>query len=318
MKKVIYLLLATMLMVGCSGGGGTTTSSTDIPGGTTGGGTGGGGGTFTGPVGYITVTLPEGVKGPTTMVPVRSGAPTFQSLRNMFRVVVKRMDVVDTTDEEGNPITINVEAFRVVQDSLSTQSVTIAVPAGTGYVVEVLTYNLSGTIRSMLEYGKTDPFNVVPGNNPGQPLTLAAVSTFITMTVQDNVTKVAVDNVTTGFPYNVNVVKTVPLRQKFYLTQTANTTTWPIASFVVGYDTNLGVNMLTASNVSFIALPVAVASNLYLQGQFFIDDSLLSAQERVTNPPVWPNWRINWPDPAYNVQVGVPLLLPGNVPIIIN
>ena len=316
MKKALLLSLVALLMVGCGGGGGTTTSSNGIPGGDT----GGGGGTPTGPVGYITVVLPEGTKGPATLVPVRSGAPSFQSLRNMFRVVVKRMDVVPSEDEEGNPITINVEAFRVVKDSLSTEAVTIAVPAGSGYVVEVLTYNLpsGGTVRSMLEYGKTAAFDVVPGDNPGQPLTLTPVSTFITMTIQDNVTRAAVTNVTSGFPYNVNLVKTVPLRQKYYLGQTANAASWPIASFVVGYDTDLGVHMLTASNVSFTAPTVVETSNLYLQGQFFIDDSLLSAQERVTNPPVWPNWRINCPDPAYNEQVGVPLLQPGIISIIIN
>ena len=316
MKKVFYLLIVALLMVGCGGGGETTTSSSGIPGGDTGGNTGGNGDTLTGPVGYITVTLPEGVKGPSTLVAVRDGAPTLPSLRNAFRVVAKRSDIVNRIDEEGNPYSVLVEILRVVRDSPSSGTVSIAVPAGAGYTVEVLTYDNSATLKRMLEYGRTAPFDVVPGDNPEKDLRLYPVSTFITMTVQDNVSRAAVDNVTAGFAYNVNVVKTVPLRQKFYLTQTANAGPWPIDSFVVGYDIDLGVHVLTASNVSFAAPIVVTDSNLYLQGQFFIDDSLLSDSERIPRtPPTWSNWRIDCPDPAYNEKVGVRLLRPGNVPI---
>lgn len=316
MKKVFFLLMVALLVIGCGGGGETTTSSSGIPGGDTGGNTGGNGGTITGPVGYITVTLPEGVKGPSTLVAVRDGAPTFQALRNAFRVVAKRSDIVNGIDEEGNPYSVRVESLRVVQDSPAVGTVRIAVPAGAGYTVEVLTYDNSATLKHMLEYGITAPFDVVPGANLPQDLKLYAVSTFITMTVQDAVTRASVDNLTAGFAYNVNVVKTVPLREKFYLTQTDNTSLWPIDSFVVGYGTDNGVHMLTALNVSFTAPNPGVTSNLYLQGQFFIDDSLLSDSERIPKtPPTWSNWRIDCPDPAYNVNVGVPLLLPGDVPI---
>ena len=126
----------------------------------------------------------------------------------------------------------------------------------------------------------------------------------------------APDNVVSALSYSVSISKTVPLRSQYYLSQYESTALWPtISDFVGGYGSP-GAVQRTLGVVSFTAPTVAAQSNLYLQGQFFIDDSLLSDVERVpATPPTWSNWRINCPDPAYTEDVNSILLLPGNVVI---
>lgn len=303
MKKALILSLVALLMVGCGGGGGTTTTSSDIPGGDT----GGGGGTPTGPVGYITVSFP-GPSAPETRVPVASGGlTTIAGLRDHFRIVVKQVAEVVAQDEEGNPYTITTELQRIVVDNTIPGSVQVAVRPGDGYTAEVLTYHQVLPINNMLEYGKSIVFSVVSGQNTAVAMTLTPVSEYITMT--------APNDVVSGLTYNVATVKTVPLRPEYFLSQAASTSAWPIPDFVAGYGAG---TLRTSGNVTLTAPVVGTAQNLYLQGQFFIDDSLLKDTERKTaTPPTWSNWRINCPDPAYTESVESILLLPGTVTIVL-
>jgi len=240
------------------------------------------------------------------MVPVTGGGlATIASLRDHFRVVVKQVAEVVVQDEEGNDFTITTELRRVVVDNTIPGSVQIAVPPGDGYTAEVLTYQQVLPINNMLEYGKSTVFSVVSGQNTAVAMTLTPVFEYITMT--------APDNVVSGLTYNVATVKTVPLRLQYFLSQAASTTAWPIPAFVAGYGSLEGVQR-TSGNVTLIAPVVGTAQNLYLQGQFFIDDSLLSdAERKLATPPTWTNWRINCPDPAYTESVASILLLPGTV-----
>jgi hypothetical protein len=306
MKKAFFLLLVALLMVGCGGGGGTTSSS-DIPG----GGAGGGGGTVSGPVGYITVSFP-GPAAPETLVPVRAGGlATIAGLRDHFRLVVRQMATVQFLDEEGNLVNALVETRRYIADNTVPGSLRMAVSPGDGYTAEVLTYHQSGSVNNMLEYAISNVFAVVSGADTAVSMALIPVSQYITMT--------APDNVVSGLSYSVSTSKTVPLRSQYYLSQFESTALWPtITNFVAGYGSP-GAVQRTLGAVSFTAPTVLAQSRLYLQGQFFIDDSLLSAAERApTTPPAWSNWRINCPDPAYTDNVSSTLLLPGTISIIIN
>jgi len=302
---------AMSILAGCGGGG---TSTSGIPSDGSGGGTGGGGGIVpSGPVGYITVSF-SGSSAPATMVPVRTGGlATIAGLRTHFRVVVRRVVQQEILDEENNPATINVEVLRAVQDNVIDGVVQIAVPAATGYTAEVLTYDQEGSINYMLEYWKSNLFDLASGQNftPTWAINGAAVSTFINMSLPDNVTS--------RFSYTASVTKTVPLRQTYYLTQQESIATWPIADFnpiaAAGYGTPDSIPR-TVPTVSLTAPIVDIAQNLYLQGQFFIDDSLLKDAERLpATTPAWSNWRINCPDPRYNDNVVSTLLLPGYVTI---
>lgn len=192
-----------------------------------------------------------------------------------------------------------------MQDNTILGSIQLAVPPGDGYTVELLTYQLSGSIRNMLQYGQSGTFTVASGQSASVSVTLNPVSQYITMT--------APDNVVTGYAYSVSISNTVPLRSQYNLSQIDNTASWPIPNFVNGYGTG---TERTATSVSFTAPTVTGQSNVYLQGQFFIDDSLLSASELLpATPPTWSNWRINCPDPAYTQEGRSLLLLPGTIVI---
>lgn len=313
MKKFACLCIGILLfgIMGCGGGGGTTTTAI-APGGDGGGGTGGGGETFTGPVGFITVSILS-PSGPTTKVPLSTGGQTaINSLRDHFRVVVKQVADFTYLDEENNPFTVRTEVRRIVLDNTIPGTLQIAVPPGidNDYTVEVLTYQQNGlTYKKLLQYGKSAPFSVRSGVTTPVELTLIPIAQYITMT--------APSNVVSGFAYNISIDKTVPLRSQYYLSQTDNISAWPISDFVAGYGPT--GTQRTSGSVSFTAPTVAAQSNLYLQGQFFIDDSLLSAQELLpATPPTWSNWRINCPDPAYTEAVTSILLLPGSIDVIIN
>jgi hypothetical protein len=288
--------------MGC-GGGATTTSG--IPGGGSGGEIGGGGEVVTGPVGYITISMQP--DGPAPNVPLATGGQaTITGLRDHFRVVVKQVLDVEIIDEENNPYIVRTELRRIVQDNTIPGSVQIAVPPGDGYTVELLTYDQAGSINNMLQYGQSATFSIASGVNTLVPVTLNPVSQYVTIT--------APDNVVTGFAYSVSIGKTVPLRSPYYLSQLDNTASWPIPNFVAGYGTGI---QRTATSVSFTAPAVTAQSNVYLQGQFFIDDSLLNASELAAGAAAWSNWRINCPDPAYTQSVRSILLLPGTIGVII-
>ena len=307
MKRSAFVFIGVMLFVfmGCGGGvGGTGTSG--IPGGVGGGGTGGGGDVATGPVGYITVSMQP--DGPEPNVPlVAGGQATIRGLYTHFRVVVKQVVDVEYLDEENNRITVRTELRREVADGARGGTVSIGVPPGDGYTVELLTSAQAGSINNMLEYGRSATFSLTSGETKSITLTLLPVSSFITID--------APDNVVTGYTYGVSINKTVPLRSQYYLSQTASTGPWPIIpNFVDG----TGIPS-TATSVTFTAPPATLPSdNVYLQGQFFIDDSLLNASELVAGPAAWSNWRINCPNPVYTQEVKSILLQPGSVGVIIN
>jgi hypothetical protein len=335
MKKAFYLLLVTLLLVGCGGGGGTSTSSNGIPSGDT-----GGGGGISEPVGIIRVVFTG--SGPAASAPVLQDNVTLESGYSLapelgFRVSVSKYvtDIIligyTKVYEEGDvptPIyrTVTTRTYFNSLDNTAPGEISLKVPVDTGYLIEVVSYDKDPKSISvtppfqMIRYGYVDNVSVKEGANPivlgpsptgnGRPFSPIADNTILFSRTQ---------TITGSFEYTMTVTynSKVPLKDQFNFSDKLNGS----GSFDF-IDANIdntlkkiGVPFTDNAPVVINVLPDGSSNdNVYFQGQFYINDSMLSNKEQ--GEKAWKNFRLNAPAP-YNNDIYQKLLLPADVQITI-
>jgi len=304
MKKLrgLVILGSALFLFGCGGGGTTTTTSNSgsNPDSTNGG-----------PVGYITIKLSN--NGPRTLNFAHYSTPTTTPvlpLADSLRVVIKNNALVPVTtqgfDDNGDPITntthVLKEVTRIVKDyDLTYDAVngyaivggaTVPVPPGDHYTVEVLSSdkvkdasnNVVG--HTMLKYGNSGEFQVTGGATATPAITVTAIAPAITPPMS---------GILSLNPYTVSLTKPAEIRNTWYLEQSLS----PITSLYLYNPAD------TAGNGTGITLTALFLANntptqqLYLQGLFFIDDSLLDSTEINDANKTWTKWTLNYPNPTH-------------------
>lgn len=330
MKKALFLSLVALLMIGCGGGGGTTTSSSS--------GETGGGGSISGPMGTIRVVFSGSGPAPSAPVLLNDNVTLTNPYstgslgeEHGFRVSVSKY-VTDNvligytkTFEEGDIPTpiynlVTTRTFFRAFDNTAPGEITIKVPVDSGYLIEVVSYDQDPITASppfqMRRYGYKDNVTVNEGYNPitlgpsptnnGRPFTPIADNTILFSRSQ---------TITGGQEYTMTVTynSKVPLKDYFNFADKLNES----SSFVF-LDANIDntlkkIGVPFTDNAPFVinTLPDGSSNdNVYFQGQFYINDSMLSADEQRNKK--WKNFRLNAPA-TYNNDISQKLFLPGDV-----
>jgi hypothetical protein len=285
MKKLfglsILMLITALLLFGCSGGNGGNDAN---------------------PAGYSSVD-PEGGNGPTAstgfllinfvhgQTPVKAPPSRTATLPapDKIRVVVRNgiSSTIVTTDydAEGEPIssstTVWATTYKQIADIAVPGSASIPVDHGTGYLVDIISYQ-SGARNVILKYGNARNINIVSGQSTTVFVTLNPIDTTIT----------APASVDSGTAYTVAVNNNVfPLRRD---TKNLRVSTGAAISDLFDYSGSLISFQLQAPILGWTDTPVSI----YYQGLFFIDDELL---DPVKNPAtdVWSKWAYYYPNPTF-------------------
>lgn len=307
--KRLALVLAVILSFafsGCGGGGGSPSAGLGGAGGGDfgGGGNAGGGGTLPGPTGTVTVRI----SGADRAMPLKDGAPPLPDWTDVRIIVQQEYD-----DGEGNVSLIR----RGLENLLATGAgtATFTVPAGDSYTVVVLFTSVAGNVHTMLAYGKSDPFSVLPGTDAQVALTAKAIYEYINIAPPLTVTN--------GQTYPVYTTATGPVEQGYYHLKTANgdATTGGSTPFGNEYTSVTGdiygsvVAYFTAPNVGSVPSGYNIGTayenmyNLHFQGKFFANSSVLIAGE---NPL---DWSFTAPNYIYNDPVLTHLVPDGGIVI---
>ena len=319
MRKIGWWLLPTLFLfvLGCGGGEQATTS---------GGGTTGGEPALPAGYGLIKLTIHQGntgapVVGPRALAP--SGPlPAADNVRIAARLV--RTQTVPETDPDtgvptGNLITFTSEVYRKIVDvSLPVpppSTVSIAVPAAPGYVVEVVSSKLaavgSDNVHILLKYGKSDPVDVTAGVESTATITATPIADGLTITLPDNV--IAGDRYT--FPVAID---NVPLRGSFFMNQSVDNVnnSTPPTTFVS--DNSSRSASFTAQTLTTLPPGGADHWDLYIQGLFYMDPTWQSSTESGNWYKkfvfYYPNRVAGWTDP----YLTTPLYPLGTVNITVN
>jgi len=305
MKKSLLLLLVPLLfLIGCGGGPGDTMTG-DF--GSTGDlGTPSGGGTVAN-AGNLTITLPtvQSVQ-PLALVPT----DTLGS-RTDARFVVRKTESVttetpvteyvctwllDPSDPDYLPAddpeaecfdrvvpgefiitTVDTETYKQIVDLELTNgggTVSISVPPGSGYTLEILTsvWLDSENLNLMWEYDKSAPFDIDSGVSTSVPMTLSQNLATLTLPI---------DPVVSGDSYVVTCSKTEALRDQWYVRQVVDgtgledlSTSWFLRD---GYD--LGVGGTGDISLQAPSMTGSAGSTVWNHGQFYINANLLRPGE---------------------------------------
>lgn len=323
MKKVA-LLLSALFLFGCGAGGGTSTT------GSTSGGTSGGSGSSSSSQ-SVTLKLVEGTKAAALFAADQADTATQANsvrivARNVQTVLVQDVTYDGATDSyvPSNPPTYHSETkeiFRQVSDLNYTPggSVTINLPVGYSYEIDVLTNALDGSgNHTMLKYGTTGTTNLVAvaaGATTSASITLNPLSALYNFNVDPGV----------GF--------TLPLSNaKYNLTvapTAANTGNRPFSTnsikvlqdlvttnFISTTFSSSGKNGAIGSAIVFTAPSTTVptvnggsTAKLYFSGIFNIDSSMLDTGKNESNA----KWVRIYPDPSLNENASCDLTILGSV-----
>jgi len=305
MRKIGWWLLPTLFLfvLGCGGGDQTTSGTTP-----------GGGGEPALPAGYglIKLTIHQGntgapIEGPRALAPT-GPLPAADNVRIAARLV--RTQTVPETDPDtglptGNLITFTSEVYRKIVDvSLPvppSSTVSIAVPAAPGYLVEVVSSRFaavgSDNVHIMLKYGKTTtPVDVTAG--------VESTATIVANPIADGLTITLPDNVIAGSKYTFGVaIDNVPLRGNFNINQFVDNVNNAAPPSIFVFDNSSKIPSFTAQTLTTRPPSAADHWDLYFQGLFTIDPTWQKDTE-LSNTNwykkfvfYYPNRNTGWVDP---------------------
>ncbi|MBM2827832.1 MAG: hypothetical protein HW408_364 [Actinobacteria bacterium] len=327
MKKVLFLVLVTLLMVGCGAGGGTTTSGVSGDGG---GGGNGGGVVPSGPVGTITVTFP-GSPAPQAAVYVTDPTPPLPGfapmLEKAFRVTASRYETTSTIvgytgDDPPEPIlsTVTTRTFFVSADNTVPGSVTLQVPVYTGpngYLIEVVSFSdnvlnpsfdnvFDPSSTQMIRYGHLDNVQITETGGVNAITLYPIAHQMIRFSSSDLIT--ALTEYSMLVTYNtVTLSGRVPLRNNFnFLDNTSNTFVFPS-----NVTDNASLTYTVGRSFTRTAPAGFAGDNVYFQGQFYISDSMLTDGEE--RGRLWRKYRLNAPDLTIHNPIYQGLNQPGTI-----
>lgn len=310
MKKSLLLLLVPFLFLyGCGGGPGDMVTGDLGATGDLGGTAGSGSGTVV-DAGNLTITLPT-----VQAVQPMALVPTDGLQRTDARFVVRKTEPVitetpvtenvctwelDPADPDYLPIddpeaecfdrvvpgefittTVDTETYKQIVDLELTDgggTVSIFVPPGSGYTLEILTsvWLDSETLNLMWEYDQSAPFDIASG-----------VTTTVPMTLSQNLATLAlpVDPVVSGDFYVVACTKTEALRDQWYIRQTVDPSDLS-ASWFLHDNFDFGVG---GTGDIPLQAPIETGSaaagqfvpdwTVWHHGQFYINSNLLKSGE---------------------------------------
>ena len=284
---ISILFTFALVQLGCGSGGGKAASSN---GGNTGGG---GGGSQPGPATSFTLKLIDSDQNLHAMGLKTSSFGTLPTPTDV-RVVIRTFGTVTThtlvceTDNFDNiipstcvdvPQTIFTETYRDIQDVPYSTSVTVGIPAGTGYQLDVITSQIqSGTTTShnILRYGNLTNVDIVTGQSTSATIIMTPLSGILNMTVADVVTS----------------------NQNFIVTLNDALPIEPVYNMIMSFGTYTPSVVTSATNTCTFTAPAAyTAGTVGLQGQFTLNRSFLKTGEL----PV--QWTRLFPIATYNEQV---------------
>jgi hypothetical protein len=273
MKKALSLVLlfAGLLLYGCGSSGDANTSSNGST----------GGGSPSGSVGGFTLKLVDSdnsinpAAGITTIAGIFSaGNASFPSSPTDVRVVIRKYDTVASTitvcqyDDNGDivpgtcvlqPTTINMLVYNDIQDVKYTGggSVSVGIPQGTGYTIDVITSLSSSGTHTILKYGQASNVTV-DSSHTSASITMMRVGDILNMTVPDSV-------ISRG-QYNVTLNNTLPFAPSYTMN----------AIFSNGTDTASTSTVTTSSQTCSFTAPTAYSpGNINFQGVFNINKAFL-------------------------------------------
>lgn len=237
MKKSLLLLLVPFLFLyGCGGGG-----AGDVLTGDSGAPAGGSGSYTVADAGNLTITFPtvQSVQ-PLGLVSTIDPNTDLPYVRTDARLVVRKTETVDIATpvyiEECDPVDIldcslvptgefthdfvQQEVFKQIVDKGLVGgggTVSMSVPPGVGYTLEVLTsvWEETEQINLMWEYAKSAPFDIVSG---------ATTDVSITLTSELATLSLPTDPVESGASYDVSCTKSEALRDQWYVRQVVDET----------------------------------------------------------------------------------------------
>jgi hypothetical protein len=304
MKKVA-LLLSVLFMFGCGSGGGTTTSTN------TGGNPAGGNGTV--PLASFTLKLVESdSKTPAKTVVEGTSVPSANSIRVIARQFGTAQEEIFEYDAINDSYTSydpkqyqtvqGVEIFKKVTDQVYTtgSTVTVNLPAGTGYTLDVITSNVYAPGKHMmLKYGSVTSVDI-GGTSGSVSIPIFGFSDLTSPLVNFTATP---DPITSENNYNLNVTVAKLLNPNYKIRQ-------DLSNFAF---TNYSSKKLGNISVptSFKAPTSFDDGSLYFRGLFTIDNAMLDAGESPLN------WTRVYPNPNYGESVScsllkvVPIVIPG-------
>ncbi len=279
MKKalVLTLLLSGLLFYGCGSKGGTAASSNGSNSSPTTGGA-----AFA--LNMVDSSNAQNVASKITI----TGTPPAPS---DVRVVIRSFATVTTTqvicqyDDQDNPIpgTCNAvdvgtyqEVYRDIQDVLySGSTVTIGIPQGTGYTLDVITYRAEPSNNSILKYGRITNLDI-PNVTNSATVIMNAVADILQMTVSS-------DTVLPNQTFTVTVNNVMPFT--------------PLYNMIMSFGTTTVQKSTAAKTTTFIApVTYATGQTVALQGQFTLDRSCMKTGESAS-------WKRLFPNPAYSEEV---------------
>jgi hypothetical protein len=192
---------------------------------------------------------------------------------------------VPTLDENGDPVTttksVKTEVFRKIKDGgldgAGAGSVSINVPAGVGYVLELLTYRTGAyapdlRVNLLNEYGKSAPFDIAVGQSTVVNITLAAI--FANLDYPAEVSGGGSYTVSTSDKSSV-LINTWRVMQSQTPTAENTTTSWLIAT---GSDSDVvvGSGPIPLTAPEYVG---GVDNLLWHYGEFFINSNMLQNSE---------------------------------------
>lgn len=291
MKKAA-LYIALVCMFGCGAGGGTGSSNSGAvnpPGGSTSGVT----------LKTFTLKLVERAPGAAkSTVDPGAAVPIANSLRVIARQVgTLTIPVVDDNGVPVDPpafITIpGAEVYKKVIDLPYTpgSNVTVNLPAGTGYTIDVITNVVDGSGKKhiMLKYGTITGVNIGDVSSTAS-VPISAFSDPLTPLVD---IQASPDPITSEENYNLTVTAGKPLRFNYKIRQDLNNVAF--ANYSSKKTGSSGATVSFKAPTSFVDGP------LYFQGLFTIDDTMLTTGELSAN------WTRVYPNPAYGESVSIAL-----------
>ncbi len=281
MKKalVLTLLLSGLLFYGCGSKGGTAAPANGSNSSSTTGGT-----AFAlnmvdsnnaqNVVSKITITgtppAPSGVR-----VVIRSFATVTTT-----QLVCPGNDYNDSGDCNVPYVPTDVgsfqEVYRDIQDVLySGSTVTIGIPQGTGYTLDVITYRAETSNNSTLKYGRITNLDIPNASNSATVI-MNTVADILQMAVSS-------DTVLPNQTFTVTVNNVMPFA--------------PLYNMIMSFGTTTVQKSTAAKTTTFIApVTYATGQTVALQGQFTLDRSCMKTGESAS-------WKRLFPNPAYSEEV---------------
>ncbi len=279
MKKalILTLLLSGLLFYGCGSKGGNAAPANNS--GSTTGGT------------VFTLNMVDRNSAPDVVSKITvTGTPPTPS---DVRVVIRSFATVTTTvllcpnnnyNDSGDcnepyvPTDVGTfqEVYRDIQDVLySGSTVTIGIPQGTGFTLDVITYRAETSNNSILKYGQITNLDI-PNATNSATVTMNTVADILQMTVSS-------DTVLPNQTFAVTVNNVMPFA--------------PIYNMIMSFGTTT-TGKTTGGKATAFTAPVTYTSGqtVALQGQFTLDRSCLKVGESAS-------WTRLFPNPAYSEQV---------------